>query len=208
VRDLNKHEASFIEWATAQGWRVTKQGWPDFMCRRGAEIMAVEVKGGNDWVRPEQAQTMDDLRAAGLPTFVWWPERGLLSGNGTTESIVTMMADNARLMRTLAETIGLREKMQTTRGLASSFLSDLDPRMRALVVVSNRCIETHSEHRQWDAPQTSGFAFCGWLLHLSFSLSMREMVEVTGLSEKQIGHILPRIQRLAQRTMAEEVDTA
>jgi hypothetical protein len=54
--DGNRAELLFVEWAEKQGWQVTKRGWPDFICRRGAELMCVEVEDGSDylsaWQRP------------------------------------------------------------------------------------------------------------------------------------------------------------
>jgi hypothetical protein len=63
-------ENEFRKWAESYGWRVTKKGWPDFMCRRGTEIMAVEVKW-SDWLSEAQEEMLIDLHNAGIATFVW-----------------------------------------------------------------------------------------------------------------------------------------
>lgn len=68
----NHAEREFARWAESRGWRVTKRGWPDFICRRGGELMCVEVKysDGLSWA---QQQTATDLAARGIPVFVWRP---------------------------------------------------------------------------------------------------------------------------------------
>lgn len=199
---LNKTEQMFVVWAEAQGWSVTKRGWPDFICRRGDEIMAVEVKGGNDGVRPEQAQTLRDLKDAGLPTYVWWPERGLLTVGGTTESIATLRAANARLMQTLAEVIGMRDRVASLKPPAHRSAAELGDRLTVVLVkMSNRCIEHHPEHQEWYTPPPGQLAFCGWLLQLSMRLTEVEIIEVTGVGEHQIKRLLPRLQRIASRLL-------
>ena len=66
----NKTEAEFERKAALDGWIVTKRGWPDFICRRGLEVMAVEVKE-SDWLSAEQEATMKDLYVVGIKTLVW-----------------------------------------------------------------------------------------------------------------------------------------
>lgn len=79
----NRAEAQFAQWATGEGWQVTKRGWPDFICRRGSERMAVEVKH-TDGLSLEQRSAITDLSAGPLPVFIWRPpsprrpERGQL----------------------------------------------------------------------------------------------------------------------------------
>jgi hypothetical protein len=68
----NQAEAQFARWAQEQGWKVTKRGWPDFICRRGVERMAVEVKHTDDLSEPQRAAIID-LSAGPLPCFVWRP---------------------------------------------------------------------------------------------------------------------------------------
>lgn len=69
----NRAETEFAVWAHAQGWAVTKRGWPDFICRRGSEIMCVEVKESTG-LSHYQTATATDLAAHGLPTYVWWQQ--------------------------------------------------------------------------------------------------------------------------------------
>lgn len=72
-----RSEMEFIEWAQAQGWHVTKNGWPDFFCRRDGKVMLVEVKDRTT-LTAEQADTLADLDAHGFDTFVWTPVDGLM----------------------------------------------------------------------------------------------------------------------------------
>lgn len=72
---MNKTEEEFAKQAALDGWIVTKRGWPDFICRRGLQVMAVEVKE-KDWLSPEQDAAMRDLAVVGLATFVWTKKGG------------------------------------------------------------------------------------------------------------------------------------
>jgi hypothetical protein len=73
----NPCEDMFHAMMTAQGWTVTKKGWPDFACwhpQRG--FMAVEVKPGRCNPVPlkvEQEHLMRQLAALGIPCGVWTP---------------------------------------------------------------------------------------------------------------------------------------
>jgi hypothetical protein len=79
----NTAEAQFARWAQGEGWKVTKRGWPDFICRRGSERMAVEVKHHDTLSEPQRAAIID-LSAGPVPCFIWrppsprCPERGQL----------------------------------------------------------------------------------------------------------------------------------
>jgi hypothetical protein len=91
----NRAELLFAEWAEQQGWQVTKRGWPDFICRRGTELMCVEVKDGSDHLSAYQEQTATDLAARGIPVFEWrppneWhPEHGQLHPVSQLQRIMT-----------------------------------------------------------------------------------------------------------------------
>jgi hypothetical protein len=85
----NSAEDSFCEYAQRRGWKVTKQGWPDFlvMDKHGKPIGAVEVKrrqSHKDFIegRPsiattkrlvEQKRVRDFLSSYGIPVHVWLP---------------------------------------------------------------------------------------------------------------------------------------
>lgn len=75
---MNDAESAFEFWARSQGWVITKRGWPDFLCRRGAEVAAVEVKDHADWLSPEQRAALIDLHAAGVDTYIWTPTDGMM----------------------------------------------------------------------------------------------------------------------------------
>lgn len=44
-----------------QGWTVYTSGWPDFLCVRGEELRAVEVKSETDSFRPNQKKVLPIL---------------------------------------------------------------------------------------------------------------------------------------------------
>ena len=68
----NAAERAFEAWAIAEGWSVTKRGWPDFLCYREGEAMAVEVKF-SDNLSTQQRDACRLLSAHGIPTFIWSP---------------------------------------------------------------------------------------------------------------------------------------
>lgn len=103
----NREEAVFREWATSEGWSVTKRGWPDFICRRGPAVMCVEVKDSDD-LSSSQRATAGDLAAHGIPVYVWRAPRATrpgrtlepvtapvppLSGDDLTDSLRARVAD-------------------------------------------------------------------------------------------------------------------
>lgn len=78
LRELkNQPEESFRKLATSKGWRVTKRGWPDFLCinDKTKEIIAVEVKprvnkSRLQYLKSEQTQTLTALSKLGMRCFV------------------------------------------------------------------------------------------------------------------------------------------
>jgi hypothetical protein len=69
---MNEPELAFAVWAATEGWIATKRGWPDFICYRGDEVMAVEVKW-SDGLSMDQQRACLMLATHGIPTFVWSP---------------------------------------------------------------------------------------------------------------------------------------
>lgn len=69
--------AHFPPVQTMNGWRVPVgadgKGWPDMMLVRD-RLIAAEVKGAGDSLRPEQEQWLTRLRIASVETYVWTPE--------------------------------------------------------------------------------------------------------------------------------------
>ena len=43
-RPKNPHEATLFDIMKADGWELTKQGFPDFACFRNGEFCVIEVK--------------------------------------------------------------------------------------------------------------------------------------------------------------------
>lgn len=77
-RYKNVCEAAFADLARANGWRVTKRGWPDFLCiGPGDEVIAVEVKPRYkrdpqrlESLRVDQTLCMVFLQSHGVRCFV------------------------------------------------------------------------------------------------------------------------------------------
>ena len=51
---------------TQQGWRVIRNGWPDFLCVRDGMVKAVEVKGAFTTIPKHQRENRAALQMAGL----------------------------------------------------------------------------------------------------------------------------------------------
>lgn len=74
----NVAEDAFLRFAKKRGWRITKRGWPDFLClSRSGEWFAVEVKPrrrdglpGTKALKPEQIACMDFLTTRGVRCYV------------------------------------------------------------------------------------------------------------------------------------------
>ena len=75
----NKTERLFKDLAEANGWEVTKKGYPDFICYRDSDIVLVEVKKPpNLKLSQEQAKFMDGIRKYGIKGKVWNPSDGFV----------------------------------------------------------------------------------------------------------------------------------
>lgn len=73
----NAAEAALFELMEADGWKVTKRGWPDFFCVRGEELCAVEVKPSKRTpLKRNQLAVMGLLSAKGVRCFKWSPDGG------------------------------------------------------------------------------------------------------------------------------------
>jgi len=51
----------------SKGYTVTNKGWPDFLAWKDGRAVAIEVKQGQDWVKPHQNAVHETLRMMGLP---------------------------------------------------------------------------------------------------------------------------------------------
>lgn len=64
----------------AEGYDLTKRGWPDFAAFRDGQIIAVEVKRGPGCLlRPQQQRILAALNRQGVPTYTWDPVNGLVA---------------------------------------------------------------------------------------------------------------------------------
>ena len=151
------YEAAFAEWATGNGWDVTKRGWPDFICRRDGALMAVEVKGGNDDLSPEQIDTLNDLSAAGLPTYVYHYGLGLKRWRGRkVESVASLKAEISELHQLIRKVVQARDEMLP--GLSNpmppewTFQAELD-------IVIDWCLKRHPNHDRYGTRMTT----CSWV---------------------------------------------
>lgn len=72
----NQPEQNFSALAASKGWKATKRGWPDFLCRNAdGDIIAVEVKPKNargflQGLKTEQVEAMRDLQKFGIRCYV------------------------------------------------------------------------------------------------------------------------------------------
>jgi len=65
--------AHFRPAQTARGWRTPMlgtPGWPDLVLCRPPRVIFAELKVGSA-VRPEQAEWLEQLAAAGCETYIW-----------------------------------------------------------------------------------------------------------------------------------------
>lgn len=187
------YEAVFAEWATSLGWDVTKRGWPDFICRRDGALMAVEVKGGNDDLSPEQIDVLNDLAAAGLPTYVYHHELGLRRWPGRkTDSPASLREEIGRLHELIRRVVQERDEMipgvARLRPPEWDFQAELD-------IVIDWCRAKHRSHNRYGTRMTT----CSWVyfFHEQEHKTFEEIVVLMG--EGQVAHIrnLHRKARLA-----------
>lgn len=83
-RPKNEAEAACFDAMEADGWKITKRGWPDFFCVRGDEFCAVEVKPHkNSALKRNQLAVMGMLSAKGVKCFMWSPDGGFEEVKGT-----------------------------------------------------------------------------------------------------------------------------
>jgi hypothetical protein len=73
---------------TDKGWRVPVgaqgKGWPDLILVR-ERLIAVEIKGDGDRLRPDQTVWLSAMRTAGIEAFVWSPKDWGVDGPVETE---------------------------------------------------------------------------------------------------------------------------
>ena len=85
----NEAEAALFDLMEADGWTVTKRGWPDFFCVKNGEICAVEVKPSKSQaLKRNQLAVMGMLSAKGVRCFKWSPDGGFEEVFGTVKPFV------------------------------------------------------------------------------------------------------------------------
>lgn len=65
-------EARFRALAVERGWRVHRQGWPDFLLATDEGAHLVEVKSVSDKLSARQVELFTALETLGLTVKVWW----------------------------------------------------------------------------------------------------------------------------------------
>lgn len=175
----NPIEQEFRQLAESQGWDVTKRGWPDFICRRNGELMAVEVKGPHDGLSREQYQAISDLRRAGIPTFVWSPDTGFTEvGPPVAESVFSIKATEARI-REAAEKAN---EPTPIRPPITWLFDEQDP--ATLRLVRGACLGRHSTHKNYPVFGKTG-SWCSDLLAATARYSADEIFLLTGLPNRE-----------------------
>jgi hypothetical protein len=83
-------QAQIVQLATMLGWRhlhcrrsigkgrqwVTATnivGWPDLLCWKRGQVIAVELKSDKGTLTPEQREVLASLAEAGVAVYVWRP---------------------------------------------------------------------------------------------------------------------------------------
>jgi hypothetical protein len=198
-------EQQFAEWAESEGWTVSKRGWPDFMCRRGEERMAVEVKAGKDGLRAEQIAAISDLLDAGMPTFMWTPEHGLTSplSRPAAESVASLRAERAVLIRMLRDAYHTPREVRNARNRLARG-KDTSWEMKGLLEVQAMCFARHAKHQL--AVPDEGLNLCAWLVKSSKQLTVVQMAEIVGLEfddvERNLAFAIKHRDRFVERIMA------
>ena len=60
------------------GYKVFKNGWPDFLTLKNGRLRFIEVKERWDVLSKEQIAMMQVLSDNGFPCFIWSPQKGLI----------------------------------------------------------------------------------------------------------------------------------
>lgn len=73
IKNVNASEAAFVEKMKEKDAVLYRAGWPDFFVELPDKTIAVEIKQGSDYVRPNQRRMFAALERVDLPVFVWNP---------------------------------------------------------------------------------------------------------------------------------------
>lgn len=63
-------EQTVYDALVSKGYTVTNKGWPDLLAWKDGRAVAIEVKQGQDTVKPHQNETHEILRMMGVPVQV------------------------------------------------------------------------------------------------------------------------------------------
>lgn len=74
----NKTEKLFRDLAEANGWEVTKRGYPDFICYKDNDFVFVEVKSKDYPLTPEQEKFKSCMIRHGIKFITWRPTEGFI----------------------------------------------------------------------------------------------------------------------------------
>ena len=73
VRTLNKAEVRIAQKLEAEGYRVIKKGWPDFVAVKNGNIRFIEVKRSrNQTLKKHQQEMREILQAFGIEVEVMY----------------------------------------------------------------------------------------------------------------------------------------
>lgn len=175
---MDTPERQFAEKMLAEGWDVTKRGWPDFICRRNGELMAVEVKGPHDGLSRQQYETIADLRRAGIPTYVWGPSEGFTEvGPPVGESVFSLRATIAQLRQILADLKVPPPPKPVPQGVIAWTYQEHDA--ESLEWIKQECLRTHTNHLDYGWGITG--TLCGDLALLIRHHTVYEIVRMKQL---------------------------
>jgi len=76
---IHKPEKHFQIKFKKDGYKILRNGWPDFLLIKDSKISFVEVKGSSDKLRKPQIKMLKVLNHYGLSCYIWNPEGGLIN---------------------------------------------------------------------------------------------------------------------------------
>jgi len=81
-----KFQSQVIRKYENDGWYVinliktNKNGIPDLLCLKGDDVLFIECKEGNDYIKVLQKFRMDELRKIGVKAVCLHKEKGIIYG--------------------------------------------------------------------------------------------------------------------------------